>query len=77
MVGIQLYIETETIDGSFSPHWFKVYSDFAFQFILLSVEKERHKIVADYLQRFLRRISLFHFWSSFLQTQRVYTSAFF
>ena len=63
MVGIQLYIETETIKRPFSPNWFEVYSDFALQFILLSVEKERHKIVADCLQRFLRRISLFHFWS--------------
>ena len=26
---------------------------------MLSVEKERHKIVADYLQKFLRRISIF------------------
>ena len=62
MVGIQLYIETETIKRPFSPNWFEVYSDFALQFILLSVEKERHKIVADYLQRFLIRMSLFHFW---------------
>ena len=64
MVGIQLYIETETIKRPLVHiYWFKVYSDFASQFILLSVEKERHKIVADCLQRFLRRISLFHFWS--------------
>ena len=61
MVGIQLYIETETIKRPFSQNRFKVYSDFALQFILLSVEKERHKIVADYLQQFLRRISIFHF----------------
>ena len=60
MVSIQLYIETETIKRPLSPNWFKIYSDFALKFILLSVEKERHKIVADYLQRFLR-ISLFHF----------------
>ena len=77
MVGIQLYIETETIKRPFSPNWFEVYSDFALQFILLSIEKERHKIVADYLQRFLRRISLFRFWSSVLQTQKVYSSAFY
>ena len=63
MFGIQLYIETETIKRPFSPNWFKAYSDFALPLILLSVEKERHKIVADYLQRFLKRISLFHFWS--------------
>ena len=63
MVGIQLYIETETIKRPFSPKWFKVYHDFALQFILPSVEKERHKIVADYLQRFLIRMSLFQFWS--------------
>ena len=49
MVGIQLYIETETIKWPFSQNWFEVYSDFALQFILLSIEKERHKIVADYL----------------------------
>ena len=63
MVGIQLYIETETIKRPFSPNWFKVCYDFALQFILLSVEKERHKNVADYLLRFLIRISSFHFWS--------------
>ena len=62
MVGIQLYIETETIKRPFSQNWFKVYSDFALQFILLSIEKKRHKMVADYLQKFLRRMS-FHFWS--------------
>ena len=61
MVGIQLYIKTETIKRPFSPNWFKVYSDFASQFILLSIEKERHKIVANCLQRLLRRISLFIF----------------
>ena len=44
MVGIQLYIETETIKRPL------VHTDFASQFILLSVEKERHKIVADCLQ---------------------------
>ena len=77
MVGIQLYIETETIKRPFSPNWFEVYSDFALQFILLSIEKERHKIVADYLQWFLRRISLFRFLSSVLQTQKVYSSAFY
>ena len=49
MVGIQLYIETETIKRPFSPNWFKVYSDFALPLIMLSVEKERHKIMADYL----------------------------
>ena len=77
MVGIQLYIETETIKWPFSQNWFEVYSDFALQFILLSIEKERHKIVADYLQWFLRRISLFRFLSSVLQTQKVYSSAFY
>ena len=77
MFGIQLYIETETIKRPFSPNWFEVYSDLALQFILLSIEKERHKIVADYLQRFLRRISLFRFLTSVLQTQKVYTSAFY
>ena len=77
MVGIQLYIETETMKWPFSQNRFEVYSDFALQFILLSIEKERHKIVVDYLQRFLRRISLFRFWSSGLQTQEVYTSAFY
>ena len=61
MVGNQLYIETETIKRPFSQNRFKVYYDFALQFILLSVEKERHKNVADYLQQFLIRISLFHF----------------
>ena len=69
MVGIQLYIETETIKRPFSQNRFKVYSDFALQFILLSVEKERHKIVADYLQQFLIRILLFHFWP-FYQPKR-------
>ena len=63
MVGIKLYIERETIKRPFSPNWFKFSFNFALQFILLSVEKERYYTVADYLQRFLRRISLFHVWS--------------
>ena len=77
MVGIQLYIETETIKRPFSPNWFKVYSDFALQFILLSVEKERHKILADSESTVISEKNIIISFLIILQTQKVYSNAFY